>query len=128
MADTPITGLPLASSVLSSDVLPIVQGGVTRQATAALLVAAGKNDREYAQTGIPAAQDSTSTPTTVTYDKPFDSATTVISGIVFVNYSGSDFPVFTYKISNVTKSGFSILVGGGQSGSTVDLHYRAIGQ
>lgn len=86
----------------------------------------GKN-REAVQAAAPADQDSTGTPTVITYSSAFATATDVIRGLVFANYTGTDFPALSYKISNLTKNGFSILVSGGQTGSTVDVHFSVIG-
>src|SRR6478735_2664901 len=41
MSDTPISGLPAQSPVSTSAIVPIVQGGATKRATVADLLAAG---------------------------------------------------------------------------------------
>lgn len=84
----------------------------------------GKN-RESTQT-VTFGSDGSVT-ATVTYSPAFGTATDVIRGIVFVNYTGTDFATLVYKISNVTQNGFTIEVGGGQSGTQVDVHYSVIG-
>lgn len=82
----------------------------------------GKN-REDVQT---VTADGSAT-ATVTYAPAFNNATDVIRGIVFVNYTGTDFATLVYQISNVTQTGFNIEVTGGQSGTHVDVHYSVIG-
>jgi hypothetical protein len=41
MADTKVSAFPVASSVTGADIIPIVQGGVTKQATVSLLPTGG---------------------------------------------------------------------------------------
>jgi hypothetical protein len=85
----------------------------------------GKN-REGVLTGVTFASDGSAT-ATVTYSTPFATATDVVRGIVLANYSGSDNGFLSYRIGSITASGFTLYLGGGQSGSTVAVHYSAIG-
>lgn len=83
----------------------------------------GKN-REAVVTGVPADGSAAAT---VTYATPFASATDVVRGIVLANYSGSDNAALGFRVDTITASGFHVTVYGGQSGSTVAVHYSAIG-
>lgn len=80
--------------------------------------------RDAVQAAVAADGSATAT---ITYATPFATATTSFRGIVFVNYTGTDFAGLDYQITNVTKTGFTIRVGGGQAGTTVDVHYSVLG-
>lgn len=73
------------------------------------------------------AADGSAAATAVSLSPVFPTAITYFEGITFVNYSASDVPVLAYKITNITASGFDIQVGGGDAGSTVDVHLKVIG-
>lgn len=122
MANVPISQLPGASSVIASDLVPLVHGGNTVAATPSQIVASVR--REGSVT-VPA--DGTSQP--VTFSTPFASS---VGSVRFglEGYSGSDNAALSApRIVNGTKStsGFTVIVGGGASGSTVTLHYEASG-
>jgi hypothetical protein len=65
--------------------------------------------------------------TTFTFDTPFTNTIGTVTFTVW-NYSGSDNAALVYRgVGTPSKSGFTITVGGGQTGSTVSVHYRASG-
>jgi hypothetical protein len=70
-----------------------------------------------------------SAPVTVTLNPGFPNATSVVLLSVGANYTGTDTAVMGVRLSAVpTKSAFSVIVSGGQTGMTVDVHYLAFGQ
>lgn len=122
MADIYISQLPAAASVGSGDILPLVQQNRTYSTTPAQIIAALR--REGSVT-VPADGNSQA----ITFSSPFPNA---VGSIRFglENYSGTDNAALSCpRIVTGTKttSGFTVIVGGGQSGSTVTLHYEASG-
>jgi hypothetical protein len=58
----------------------------------------------------------------------YPNAITVVLLSVGANYTGTDNAVIVARLSAVpTKSSFSVIVSGGQTGTTVDIHYVAMG-
>lgn len=122
MADTPISALPQAPNVSYNDLVPVVHSGNTVAATPSAIVASVR--REGSVT-VPA--DGTAQP--ITFSPPF---LNTVGAIRFglENYSGSDNAALSSpRIVNNSKStsGFTVIVGGGQGGTTVTLHYEASG-
>jgi hypothetical protein len=65
---------------------------------------------------------------TVTLSPGYVNAITVVLLSVGANYTGTDNAVIVARLSaEPTKSSFSVIVSGGQTGTTVDIHYVAIG-
>lgn len=75
-------------------------------------------------TQTPVAADGGTTPVT------FANAFATSCSQVFVSvrdYSGSDNAALTARVSSITKTGFSVTVGGGASGSTCSVDFLPIG-
>ena len=121
-AEIKISGLPTIG-IGALDILPAVSGGITGQATAQQVYFANRREAIYAS----ARADGTGA-ANVVFSNSFPRVLISLNSLVFVNYSGSDVPALVYVISGASKNGFTILVTGGQSGSTVDIHYGATGE
>lgn len=66
--------------------------------------------------------------TTVTLSPAFLNATSTVLLSIGANYTGTDNAVIVPRLAAApTKSAFSVIVSGGQTGTTVDLHYLAFG-
>jgi len=117
-----ISQLPPATTVNPSDVLPLVDAGTTVGATAQQVY--GANRREGQQTLVPADGSAS---VAVPFAPPFPNGVLKVDCPCFTGYNGSDFPVFGYSITAITASGFTLTVGGGQSGKTVTVHFGASG-
>lgn len=69
-----------------------------------------------------------SAPTTVSLSPAFLNATSTVLLSIGANYTGTDNAVIMARLSAVpTKSSFTAILSGGQTGTTVDLHYLAFG-
>lgn len=76
---------------------------------------------------VPADASQAPAGTQITFATAFPTACTGVN-VTIQNYSGSDNAALNYQIVGTpTTSGFSIIVGGGQPGSTVSIFYEAIG-
>lgn len=88
MADVKISALPVATGVLSTDVAPVVSGGITAKATAAQLVTAALNT-----TKVTVAQGGTGVGTLTGYVK--GSGTANLTAATTVPITDLNFSVLT---------------------------------
>ena len=130
MANVPISSLPSASSVSSTDLVPLVHNNTTVGATvqqmvnAAIATAMATIEREDKVLNV--LCDGTDQPISFTSAFPVGSTVgTITFGVS--DYDGTDNPALSVPriVGTPTISGFTINIGGGQSGQTISLHYRA---
>ena len=125
MANVPISSLPSASSVSSTDLVPLVHNNTTVGATVQQILDA--LERRGTVTLTFGADGTATQP--VSFSSAFGSA---ISGVTFdiFNYTGTDSPyvALTKRILGTPSlTGFTPLIGGGDPGATCQIFYRANG-
>lgn len=122
MADIYISQLPSAASVGASDILPLVKSGKTFSTTPSQIIASVRREGSVV---VPADGNSQA----ILFPVAFQNTVGAIR-FGLESYSGTDNAALSMpRIVNGTKSlsGFTVIVGGGQTGSSVTLHYEASG-
>lgn len=117
-----ISQLSIAPPLIASDIMPVDHGGQTVAGSASQIY--GANRRDGIQAAVPADGSAS---VTITFPTAFPNAVIKLDAPAFVGYTGSDVPVFAYKITAVTTAGYTILVTGGQADTTVNVQWGATG-
>lgn len=112
MADIKISALPVATGVLSTDVAPVVNGGITAKATAAQLVTAALN-----ATKVTVAQGGTGVGTLTGYVK--GTGTANLSAAATVPITDLNFGVVSTPVEIAGRN--QIIINDGTRNATITL-------
>lgn len=123
--NVPISQLGAALSVISTDFVPVVHGGQTLSATVQGIHDA--TERRGVLQAIAADGSVNNGVFLITFSPAFPSSVGVAT-LTVANYNGSDNDVIFARIKGTPAiNQMQVIVNGGTSGKTLDLHWRVTG-